>query len=159
MPLRDPVLVRDSRVPPDSDVVGELVSDVVGEPDSEVVGELVNEVVGEVVEEVETGIVLERASICWRYDINNDERDDTTVVPVVPVLVVPHCGVDVGVDVGVETVRRRVEPYENRDWRSAVVVVVSGAGAATTVVVVHAGSEVVPLAMESSVGLAATMAT
>jgi hypothetical protein len=40
-----------------------------------------------------------------------------------------------------------------------VVVVVSGAGAATTVVVVHAGSEVVPLAMESSVGLAATMAT
>jgi hypothetical protein len=164
MPLRDPVLVpeRDSSVPPDSDVVGELVSEVVGEPDSEAVGEPVSELVGEpvseVVEEVETGIVPERDSICWRYDINNDERDDTIVVPVPPVLVVPQSDVDVGVDVGLETVRSRVEPYEKRDWRSEVVDV-TGAGAATTAVVVHAGSGVVPLAMDSSGGLAATIAT
>ena len=157
MPLRDPMIVpeRDSSVPPDSEAVDEPASEVVGEPDSEVVGELASEVVGE----LERGVVLERDSICWRYIINNDEWDDPPVVPVdvVPVAVVPHPGVDVVGSVGVDPGRSREDPVEYLDSRSELVVR-SGVGAATTVVAVHSGSGV-PLAAESSVGLAATIAT
>jgi len=129
VPMRD--VEPDITIPPDVEVVVEPEIEVVDPPDSEVVVP-----------------PDERASICCRICISNDNDPPDDVVGVVVVVVVaPHSVLGVETVCGVDVVPSLEVPYTPREVRSEKVVGVVAGAVATLVVVAHPGSD--PLARSS----------